>query len=40
MLPAVNARFSRVIVFPSSFDTEEAIVRTVLSLNGSGGLCA
>jgi hypothetical protein len=30
-LPAVEARFSRVIVFPSSFDTEEAIVREVLS---------
>lgn len=35
MLPAVNARFSRVIVFPSSFDTEEAIVRTVLSQTGA-----
>jgi exopolysaccharide biosynthesis predicted pyruvyltransferase EpsI len=31
MLPAVSARFSRVIVFPSSFDTEEPLVRKVLS---------
>ena len=31
ILPAVAARFSRVIVFPSSFDTEEAAVREALS---------
>jgi exopolysaccharide biosynthesis predicted pyruvyltransferase EpsI len=31
MLPAVESRFSRVIVFPSSFDTEEAIVRKALA---------
>jgi exopolysaccharide biosynthesis predicted pyruvyltransferase EpsI len=35
LLPAVEAKFSRVIVFPSSFDTEEAIVREVLSRTGA-----
>lgn len=35
MLPVIEARFSRVIVFPSSFDTEEAMVRKVLSRTGA-----
>jgi hypothetical protein len=35
ILPAVEARFSRVIVFPSSFDTEEAIVHGTLSRTGA-----
>jgi exopolysaccharide biosynthesis predicted pyruvyltransferase EpsI len=35
MLPAVEARFRRVIVFPSSFDTEETVVRKVLSRTGA-----
>jgi exopolysaccharide biosynthesis predicted pyruvyltransferase EpsI len=31
MFPAIEARYSRVIVFPSSFDVEEPVVRNVLS---------
>jgi hypothetical protein len=31
MFPAVEARYSRVIIFPTSFDPEEPIVREVLS---------
>jgi hypothetical protein len=35
MLPAIEARFSRVIVFPSSFDTEVPVVREELSRTGA-----
>ena len=35
MLPAIEARFSRVIVFPSSFDTEVPVVREALSRTGA-----
>ena len=35
ILPAIEARFSRVIVFPSSFDTEAPVVREALSRTGA-----
>jgi exopolysaccharide biosynthesis predicted pyruvyltransferase EpsI len=31
MFPAIEARYPRVIIFPTSFDTEEPVVRQVLS---------